>query len=262
MILTIAIGSSSIRLGVFEERKLVLQTSMRADTQSLPDEYAVKIQSALQLFGCVPSQLDGAILSSVMPPLAPVLRQAVSRLIGARPLVVGPGLKTGLHIRINDPAQLGSDLVVCAVAALEKHPGPLLVCSLGTATTLIAIDASGALRGGAILPGVQISLDALSQHTAQLPRIDLEHPPQGVIGLNTVDCMKSGIFYGTACAIDGLAKRMEQDLGVEAATLVVTGTYGPLIAPCCQRPTLVEPDLVLEGLAAIYQRNTAKKREL
>lgn len=254
MLLAIAIGSTNIRIGVYEGERLLVQTSMRADTLILPDEYAVKIQSALLLFGCDIGKIDGVILSSVMPPLVSVMRQAVARLTRARILVVGPGLKTGLHIRINDPGQLGSDLVVCAVAALHRHEPPLLVCSMGTATTMVAIDREGAVRGGAIMPGVKISLDALADHTAQLPRIDLERPPRDVIGLNTVDCMKSGILYGTACAIDGMAARMEESLG-EEARLVATGAYARVIAPLCRRTALVEEDLMMEGLRLIHSKN-------
>lgn len=255
MLLAIAIGSTNIRIAVFEGRQPLVQTSMRADTLILPDEYAVKIQSALQLFGCDPAEIDGVILSSVMPPLVSVMRQAVARLTGARMLVVGPGLKTGLHIRINDPGQLGSDLVVCAVAALGRYKPPLLVCSMGTATTMVAIDREGAVRGGAIMPGVKISLDALAEHTAQLPRIDLERPPRDVIGLNTVDCMKSGILYGTASAIEGMAARMEESLG-EEAQLVATGSYAPAIAPLCRRPLVIDEDLMMEGLRMIYNKNS------
>lgn len=254
MLLTIAVGSSNIRIGVFEGEKLVMHTSMRVDTQILPDEYAVKLQSALTLFGCDPCKIDGAILCSVTPPLTGVMRQAVARLTGVRLMIVGPGLKTGLHIRINDPAQLGADLAVCAVAALEHYQPPLIVASFGTAATLLALDQTGAVRGGAILPGLKLSLEALVAHTAQLPQIDLERPPKSVIGSNTVDAMTSGLLYGAACAADGMVSRMEQELG-QPVQLIATGSFARIVAPHCLHPLVMEPDLIMEGLRLIYLRN-------
>lgn len=254
MLLTIAVGSSNIRIGVFEGEQLAMRTSMRVDAQILPDEYAVKFQSALALFGCDPQKIHGAILCSVTPPLTGVVGQAVARLTRARLMVVGPGLKTGLQIRINDPAQLGADLAVCAVAALEKYEPPLIVASFGTATTLLVLDRAGALRGGAILPGLKISLAALAAHTAQLPQIDLERPPKAVIGQNTVDAMTAGLIYGAACAADGLVDRMERQLG-QPARLIATGSFARIVAPHCLHPLEVEQDLILEGLRLIYQRN-------
>lgn len=254
MLLAIAVGSTTTRLGVFQGERLVLQTSMGTDTRALADEYAVKIRSALLLYGCDPARIDGAILASVMPPLVSVMRQAVGRLTAARLLVVGPGLKSGLQIQINDPGQLGSDLVCCAVGALARYEPPLLVCSMGTATTMIAIDSRGAVQGGAILPGVKVALDALTQHTAQLPQIDLEQPPKDVIGRNTIDCMKSGVLYGNACTLDGMAARMEETLG-QPARRVATGSYAAAITPYCWVGWTVEQDLVLEGLQRIHARN-------
>lgn len=260
MLLVIAIGSSNIRIGLYEGDKLRMQTSMRVDTQILPDEYAVKIQSALGLFGCRADEVEGAILSSVMPPLTFGIHQAVERLCHVRPLVVGPGLRTGLPIRINDPAQLGSDLVTQAVAAREMKLGPTVVCSLGTATTFVLMDGQGAVRGASIAPGMKISLESLARHTAQLPWIDLETPPPGAVGKTTVDSMKSGLLLGTACLVEGMTKRMEEELG-EDVSLILTGTFAPLIAPLCRRECRTEPDLILEGLRLIYERHREKRGE-
>ena len=260
MLLVIAIGSSNIRIGLYEGQKLRMQTSMRVDTQILPDEYAAKLRAALGLFGYRGEEVEGAILSSVMPPLTFGIRQAVERLCHVRPLVVGPGLKTGLAIRINDPAQLGSDLVTQAVAAREKEKGPSVVCSLGTATTFLLLDGQGAVRGASIAPGMQISLAALAQHTASLPWIDLETPPPAALGKTTVDSMKSGLLLGTACLVEGMTQRLEEEAG-EAVSLLLTGTFAPLIAPLCRRKCRIEPDLALEGLRLLYERHRAAGRK-
>ncbi len=261
MLLAIAMGSSNIRIGVFDGKKLAMRTSMRVDAQILPDEYAVKLQSALALFGCDPQRIDGAILCSVTPPLTGVMRQAVARLTRARLMIVGPGLKTGLQIRINDPAQLGADLAVCAVAALDRYEPPLIVASFGTAAALLALDQTGAVRGGAILPGLKISLEALTARTAQLPQIDLERPPKAAIGSNTVDAMTSGLIYGAACAADGMVCRMEKELG-RPARLIATGSFAQIVAPHCAHPLEIEEDLIMEGLRLIYLRNARETKPL
>ena len=261
MLLAIAVGSSNIRIGVFDGERLAMKTSMRVDAQILPDEYAVKIQSALALFGCDPQKIDGAILCSVTPPLTGVMRQAVVRLTRARLMVVGPGLKTGLQIRINDPDQLGADLAVCAAAALDRYDPPLAIASFGTATTLTLLDQEGRLRGGAIMPGLKISLAALAAHTAQLPQIDLERPPKAVVGQNTVDSMTSGLIYGAACAADGLVGRMEEELG-QPVRLIATGAFARIVAPHCRRSFAIEEDLIMEGLRLIYLRNLREAKPL
>lgn len=260
-LLAIAVGSSNIRIGVFEEEQLTMTTSMRVDAQILPDEYAVKLQSALALFGCDPQKIDGAILCSVTPPLTGVMRQAVARLTRARLMIVGPGLKTGLQIRINDPAQLGADLAVCAAAALDRYEPPMIVASFGTAAALMALDQTGALRGGAIMPGLKISLEALAARTAQLPQIDLERPPKAAIGANTVDAMTSGLIYGAACAADGMARRMEEELG-QPAKLIATGSFARIVAPHCLHPLVIEEDLIMEGLRLLYLRNVREPKSL
>ncbi|WP_458862320.1 type III pantothenate kinase [Acidaminobacterium chupaoyuni] len=254
MLLAVSIGSSNIHIGLYEGKNLKVQTTMRVDTQILADEYAAKLMSALTLFKKEPSEISGVILSSVMPPLVSVIRRAVRRLTQAPMVVVGPGVKTGLKISINDPAQMGADLVSCAVGALSYYEPPMILCSMGTATTLMAIDANGALCGGTIAPGMKISLEALASHTAQLPRIDLESDCKAVIGRNTVDCMKSGILNGTAAMAEGLAQRMAEELGSEAP-IILTGDYAELAAPYFRGNIKVHPALTMEGLRLIYEKN-------
>ena len=195
MILTIDIGNSNITIGAYRGDALLFLTRMGTDRSKMPDEYAIAIHSLLRLYGYHGSDLEGAVISSVVPPLSASLKQAITRIKPVRILTVGPGIKTGLHIAIDNPAQLGADLVCVSVAALEKYPLPSIVIDMGTATTMSVVDKSGNYIGGIIYPGLRVSLDSLSSKTAQLPSISLDIPKR-VIGKNTIDCMRSGIMYG------------------------------------------------------------------
>ena len=168
-------------------------------------------------------------------------------------MVVGPGLKTGLNIHVDVPSQVGSDRIVIAVAALAEYKAPLLLMDLGTATTIEAVEPDNVYMGGVIIPGVRVSLDALTSRAAQLPGISLDQPKQ-VIGKNTVDCMRSGMMYGTAAMIDGLVERMEEELG-HRCTLIATGGLAQFITPLCRREIILEKDLLLKGLNIIYKKN-------
>ncbi len=254
MILTIDIGNSNITIGAYRGDSLLFLSRMGTDRAKMPDEYAIAIHSLLQLYGYQGGDLEGAIISSVVPPLSASLKQAVSRIKPVRILTVGPGIKTGLHIAIDDPAQTGADLVCVSVAALEKYPLPSIVIDMGTATTISAMDREGRLVGGSILPGVRISLEALSSRTAQLPQIELSSPPKKVIGTNTIDCMKSGILYGTASMLDGMIDRYRQQLG-EELTVIATGGLAGAITALCRNPIVLDENLVLEGLRILFQKN-------
>ena len=175
------------------------------------------------------------------------------KIIGKQPMVVGPGLKTGLNIRVDVPGQVGSDRIVAAVAALAEYKPPLILMDLGTATTIEVVDADSSYVGGVIFPGVKLSLDALTSRAAQLPGISLDQPKK-VIGKNTVDCMRSGMMYGTAAMIDGVVERMEEELGFHA-TLIATGGMAQFITPLCKREIVLEKDLLLKGLNIIYKKN-------
>ena len=254
MLLAIDVGNTNIVLGCMEGDAIRCTARMATDRTRTEDEYAMSLAQIFDLRGVDTKKLDGAIISSVVPELKPILVRAVEMLCGITPLVVGAGLKSGLNIRIDNPAQLGSDLLVGAVGAMAKYPKPLLVFDFGTATTLSVIDEKGMYRGGMIMPGLRMAVEALASRTAQLPHIDLEAPPK-VIGTNTVDCMNSGAIYGNAAMLDGVIDRVEEELGQPIAAVVATGGLITKIAPYCRHEIAVEHDLMLWGLKIIYDKN-------
>lgn len=256
MVFTVDVGNTNIVLGAFDGDSLVFVSRMATDTAKMEDQYAIEFADILTLYGYSARLFDGAILSSVVPPLLPVIKRAVSKLIAGKVYVVGPGIKTGLNIKIDNPAALGSDLVCGAVAALTKYPLPCVIFDLGTATTIMALDASGAMIGGSIYPGVRISLEALSKRTAQLPYVSTE-PVNHVIGTNTIDSMRSGILYGTAAMIDGMVQRYCEELGGEA-TVIATGGIASTVVPYCKCNITIDENLLLEGLYLIYKKNRAE----
>lgn len=254
MLLAIDVGNSNIVLGCIEGERIRCTARVATERTRTEDEYAMTLSQILALRGVEPGRLDGAIISSVVPELKPVLARAVRMLCGITPLVVGAGIKNGLNIKIDNPAQLGSDLVVGAVGAAARHPKPLLVFDFGTATTLSVIDGKGAYRGGMIMPGLRLAVEALSDHAAQLPHIDLEAPGR-IIGTNTVDCMNSGAIYGSAAMLDGVIERVEAELEEPAAAVVATGGLISKVAPYCRHKIVIEDDLMLWGLKIIYEKN-------
>ena len=207
----------------------------------------------LEVYEVQADRLEGAIISSVVPQVLNSMKTAIKKLTGHNALVVGPGLKTGLNIKIENPAQTGADLVVGSVAVLREHKAPIIVIDMGTATTVTVLDETGAFIGGSICPGVKISLDALTDRTALLPGLQLDQPKRA-IGRNTIDCMRSGIMLGTACMLDGLVERMEEELGSKA-TVVATGGIAKFIIPMCRTPIIYDTDLLLKGLAILYREN-------
>ncbi|MBP3434989.1 MAG: type III pantothenate kinase [Clostridia bacterium] len=255
MLLTLDLGNTNLTIGVFNGEELACECRLKTDRSRTGDQYAVELLSILKLHDVDPKAIHGAILSSVVPGLDAVLCTAVQRIIGVEPLMVGPGIKTGMNIRIDNPAQLGADLLVGAVAAVHKYGTPCIVWDLGTATTVSAIDASGAFRGGAIMPGVATSLDSLVSNASLLQRVHIK-APEHAIGTNTSDSMRSGAVLGTASMMEGMCDRIEQELGVKA-TVVVTGGLGREIAAACRRETVYDDRLLLDGLRLIYEKNRA-----
>lgn len=253
MLLTVDIGNTNVTLGVFEGEDLCSTARLATHTDKTPDQYAVEIREVLGLHGMSIDGIDGAIISSVVPSVGSAIADAISLLCGVTPLVLGPGIKTGLNIRIDNPAQLGADLAAGAAGALAKYALPCIIIDMGTATTLTALDRNGCFLGGAIAAGVRLTLQALAGGTAALPLI---HPaaPKAVIGRNTVDCMQSGIVYGTAAMLDGLIERMEDELG-EPATVIATGGLAPQIICHCRKPIVYDEHLLLDGLRRIYDKN-------
>ncbi len=255
MLLTLDLGNTNLTVGVFNDDELVCECRLATDRSRTGDQYAVELLSVLQLNGIAPKAIHGAILSSVVPGLDAVLCTAVQRIVGVEPLLVGPGVKTGMNIRIDNPAQLGADLLVGAVAAAHKYGVPCIVWDLGTATTVSAIDGNGAFRGGAIMPGVATSLDSLISNASLLQRVHIK-APEHTIGTNTGDSLRSGAVFGTASMLEGMCDRIEQELGT-AATVVVTGGLGREIATACRRDTVYDDRLLLDGLRLIYDKNRA-----
>ncbi|MEG2597148.1 MAG: type III pantothenate kinase, partial [Oscillospiraceae bacterium] len=233
-----------------DQEKIYFVGRMATDRSKTEDEYAIGFKNIIELNGFDPQSIEGSILSSVVPPLGNVLKEAIQKTTGTTPLIVGPGVKTGLNIKIDNPAQLGSDLVVNAVAAIREYEKPLIIFDMGTATTLSVINSAGSYLGGMIVPGVKVSQETLTARTSQLPSISLE-PPQKVIGTNTIDCMKSGAIYGNAAMLDGMIERVEEELG-EIATVVATGGLSKCIVPYCNKKIICDNDLLLKGLWFIY----------
>ena len=226
-----------------------------ADRKETDYGYAARMRQVLELGGVRLCDLSGAAIACVVPQLTRVLESAVRLLLpGTEPLTVGAGVRTGLSIRINDPGTIAADLVASAVAAKERYPLPCVIVDLGTATTLTVVDGSGSFIGGAILPGVGISVGALSDNAALLPHVSVR-PPKKVISTDTVDSMKSGILYGSAGAIDGLLDRIAEELGGEPASVVATGGMAPVICPVCRHAMIQDDQLVLRGLESIWNRN-------
>jgi len=256
MILTVDIGNSNIVLGGVQDDEIVFEARLRTDATKTSDEYCVDLKSLLDVYCVRPEQIEGAIIASVVPQVLNSFQTAIKKLTGKQSLVVGPGLKTGLNIKIENPAQTGADLVVGCVAALREHKPPMIVVDMGTATTMVVLDETGALIGGCIAPGVKISMDALTDRTALLPGLQLDQPKRA-IGRNTIDCMRSGIMMGNACMLDGMIQRMEEELG-QKTTVVATGGIAKFVIPMCRKEIIYDKDLLVKGLAALYKDNKRK----
>ena len=253
MILAIDIGNSNIVLGCIRDGEILFEARMATDRIKTKDQYCAELKAMLELFRISPAEIDGCIVSSVVPQIQQSLVEAAERLTGKSCLTVGPGLKTGLRIKIDNPAQAGSDLIVSAVAAIDAYGTGLCVIDMGTATTICAIDREGAFLGGTIAPGVMLSMNALTSGTAQLPGISLEKPKK-VIGTNTVDSMRSGILLGSAAMLDGMVERIEAELGYPTK-VIATGGLAKYIVPLCKREMIIDDNLLLHGLEILYKRN-------
>ena len=253
LVLAVDIGNTNIVVGVIRDDVPLFVERVSTDSAKTDLEYAVTLKTILEIHNLSQSCFEGSIISSVVPPVTGTVKSAIEKLSGKAPLVVGPGVKTGLNIRIENPAALGSDLVVDAVAGLAEYPTPLLIIDMGTATTISAIDKNGAYLGGVIIPGAKVALDSLSAKASQLPNISFEAPKKA-IGTNTVECMKSGAVLGNASLLDGMIDRMEEELG-EPATVVATGGLAQFVVPHCRRKIIVDDLLLLKGLYIIYRKN-------
>lgn len=253
MILVIDIGNTNIVAGCVEGKNILFRERLSTAHRATMLEYSVLFRTAFEMNGIDYKKIEGAIISSVVPSVTNIVKEAIAKLCGVSPMIVGPGVKTGISIVIDNPAQLGSDLVVDAVASVEEYSVPQIVIDMGTATTISVINKNKQFLGGAILPGVAVSHDALIGRTSQLPKVAFEKPKK-IIGSNTIDSIKSGILYGNAGAIEGIVDRFEEELG-EKCTVIATGGLAKVIVPLCKREIIVDEDLLLKGLMLIYEKN-------
>ena len=251
MILTIHIGNSIITLGGVEEDSVCFECRINTDRVKTSDTYCIDLKTLFEIYGIGLGSIEGVIIASVVPQVLNAIQTAIRKLLGQEPLVVGPGLKTGLNIRLDNPAQMGAILVAADVAALREHKPPLIVIDMGTATTISVLDETGAHLGGCVCPGVKISLDALTARTALLPGIQLESPKQA-LGRNTSDAMRSGIMFGTAAMLDGMIDRYREELETEF-TIVATGGIARHIIPLCRHEIVYDRHLIIMGLAELYR---------
>ena len=253
MILAVDVGNTNIVLGCIENGEILNIARIQTNLYQTADEYIIKLKDILEINNVDPGTFEGAILSSVVPPVTGRLQRAIKFVTGCSCLMVGPGIKTGMNVKIDDPGTLAADLVVGSVAAMNCYGTPCIVMDMGTATTIVAIDAQNCYLGGAIFPGVKLSYAALSSGTSLLPDISITAPKK-CISKNTVDCMRSGAVFGTAGMIDGMIDRMEQELG-EKCKLIATGGIAKFVTPYCRHEIICDSDLLLKGLWILYKKN-------
>jgi type III pantothenate kinase len=253
MLLTIDIGNTNIKLGVFEGERLAAHWRIATERHRLADEYAVMIDSLFELAGLKLREVSGCAISCVVPPLMSQFRALCQDYVGVEPVIIGPGVETGLRYLIDTPDQLGADRIANSLAAFRKYGGPAIAIAFGTATAFDVITAAGEYVGGAIAPGIGISADALFRLAARLYQVELVRPPT-VIGKNTVHYMQSGLLLGYAGLVEGLVRRMQTELGT-ACIVVATGGLADVIAEETDAITAVEPYLTLDGLRMIYAMN-------
>ncbi|KWX79179.1 Type III pantothenate kinase [compost metagenome] len=254
MMLAVDIGNTNIVLGVYRGRELLHHFRLSTARQSTADEYGVLIHNLFHMSNISFKDVEGVIISSVVPPLVQVIVEMCVKYIGKEPLLVGPGIKTGLNLRYENPREVGADRIVNAVAAIEQYQCPLVVVDFGTATTFDCIDAGANYLGGAIVPGLGISTEALYQRASKLPRIELEKPKK-VIGRNTVHAMQAGIIFGYAGQVEGIVRRIKAEMNAPVLKVIATGGLATLIAGETECIDEVNPMLTLEGLRIIYDRN-------
>ena len=254
MILTIDIGNTNMNLGLFDGDTLFMRARLVTERQKTEKQFAVEFTQLFSMHQIPPQQIDGCIISSVVPEITVAVSTAIQWLTKKKPMVLQPGLKTGLNILIDNPAQLGADLAAGAVGASANYPLPAFVIDLGTATKIYAIDKNRGFRGCMIAPGIAISLKALTDTSSLLPTISLE-PPKKACGTNSVESMQSGVILGTAAMIDGLLDRFTEELG-EPQSILATGGLSSFIVPICRHEVHYDGNLILKGLKAIYEKTT------
>ena len=253
MILAIDIGNTNIVVGCIDEEKIYFTERLSTVHTKTELEYAVDIKTVLDIYHIKRTDIEGCIISSVVPQITDIAKLAAEKILKKEVMVLGPGVKTGLNIVMDNPGQLGADLVADAVAGLASYPVPLVVIDMGTATTISVVNSKKQYIGGMIMPGVGISLDALTARASQLSGISID-APRHIIGKNTIECMKSGVLYSNAAALDGIIDRIEEELG-EKTTVIATGGLAKKIVPHCRKEIILDEELLLKCLMLIYRKN-------
>ncbi len=253
MILAIDVGNTNIVVGCIDDRKTYFIERLSTNRTKTELEYAVDLKNVLDIYHIKKTEIEGCIISSVVPQITNIVKLAAEKILKKKAIVLGPGVKTGLNIMMDNPGQLGADQVADAVAGISGYPVPLILIDMGTATTASVVNSKKQYVGGMILPGVGVSLDALTARASQLSGISID-APRHVIGKNTIECMKSGVLYSNAAALDEIIDRIEEELG-EKATVVATGGLAKKIVPHCKREIILDEELLLRGLLIIYEKN-------
>ena len=253
MILAIDIGNTNIVVGCIDDKKTYFIERLSTVRTKTELEYAVDLKTVLDIYHIKKTDIEGCIISSVVPQITNIAKLAAEKILKKEVMVLGPGVKTGLNIMMDNPGQLGADLVANAVAGLNEYPVPFIVIDMGTATTVSVVNDKKQYIGGMIMPGVGVSLDALTARASQLSGISIDAPTH-VLGKNTIECMKSGVLYSNAAAIDGIVDRVEEELG-EKATVIATGGLAKKIVSHCKKEIILDEDLLLKGLLVIYEKN-------
>lgn len=253
MILTVDVGNTNIVVGCSKNDKMIFVERLSTAIKKTTLEYAILLKNILEIYDIKADNISGGIIASVVPSETSVIKKSMEKVIKKKVMAVGPGTKTGLSIVIDNPAQLGANLVVGAVAGIKQYGAPLIIFDLSTATTVSVIDKNRNYIGGMILTGVTIALEALINKTSLLQHVAVEAPKK-IIGSNTADCMKSGAVFGTAAAIDGIIESLENEIGYKT-TVVATGLLAETIVPYCRHDVIIDDDLLIKGLIMIYNKN-------
>lgn len=253
MVLTIDIGNTNITVGGFDGEELVFVARISTDDTKTEDEYASKLLNILAMHNVEKKSVKGAIIASVVPPLNSVMAKAVKFVYGVEPLLVGPGIKTGINIHCDTPSSVGADLICGCVAAHYIYGSPSLIVDMGTATKMTVMNGKGAFIGVSIIPGVRMGMKALSDYTAQLPQVSLE-APENVVAKNTADCIRSGVIFGSAALVDGMIDRINDEVG-EELPVYATGGLASVIIEHCRHKIILDEHLVLKGLNILYRKN-------
>ena len=253
MLLTADVGNTNIKFGIFDGDELKFKLRVSTDTSKTSDEFAVELFTFFQIYNINVSSINASIISSVVPKITENLKSAIETVTGVKSMVLGPGIKTGLDIKIDHPETLGADIVAGCVGVCQKYGGPFVMIFMGTATVIVYVNENNIYCGGAIAPGVGISLDALTNHGALLPAVDLKAPKK-VISTNTSDCIRSGIMYGTACMLDGMIDKFLKGADADCK-VIATGGLAPMMTKNCSHSITVDENIILEGLKYIYRKN-------